>query len=358
MIFFTADNHVGVNAQWGIKQRRDDFMQAFHSVCMHVGDSYTLDKKAALIIGGDLFDSTTPSATAVEFVQSCIRRLPLGVQVYGIDGNHDLSNGKWLEVCGIKPLSDTPTKVNGVNVCGISYTSADRVLSTIKSMAERDVKCDVLVLHLALGELNRMGAASDVTAEEMMPYLKDMGVKLVLIGHIHISQQKVIDGITFAYCGSTEVCSSTEPKEKSFLSFKEGDFTLKEVPIATRMIEDIMINSEADLAKFEATHKLPCVLYSVQVSSDIKDGVKRIRSIAQGEGLIMRVQTLPPEEKEVESSIDRSTGVIGLEGAIERSFKQDSTEADLVRTILRSPATMKQTVENYLKGENNDTKQA
>lgn len=381
MIFFTADNHVGINAQWGMKERREDFLKAFENLVDRVLDTATLDK-AALLIGGDLFDAVTPPAYAVEFVQGQVRKLAkANVQVYGIDGNHDIADGRWLNVCDIKQLGDEPIDVLGAKVCGLSYARADSILASVRSMAERGVKCDVLVLHLALGELNRMGAASDVTAEEMMPYLKDMGVKLVLIGHIHISQSKMVNGIMFAYCGSSEVCSSTEPKNKSILSFNASEWLLKEVPISTRKIEERIIKSEADLAAFEASEKVPGVLYSIQVSSDIQDGVKRMREVAKaaktakdakgsngstgssgssgssGAGALMRIQVLPPAEKE-EPSIDRNTGVIGLEGAIEQSFSQDSVEADLVRTILRSPATMKQTVENYLKGEHYDTKQA
>ena len=47
-------------------------------------------------------------------------------------------------------------------------------------------------------------------------------------------------------------------------------------------------------------------------------------------------------------SIDRSTGIIGLEQAIGLSFKPDSEEAGLIKAILRTPEALKVTIDNYM----------
>ena len=357
MIAFTADNHIGITSQWSIKERGNDFMRAFHdmvsSIKVHAKSNQNKDG-VALLIGGDLFDTPYPPSFAVEFVQYEVSRLTKdGCSVFGIDGNHDIAEGRWLTVCGIGQLSENPVDVCGRKVCGLSYRRSADILSKIKLMADMGVKCDILVLHLALGELNRMGAASDIAASEIMTQLKAIGVKLVLIGHIHIRQSVTIDGITFAYCGSTEMCSMNEPKEKSFEIIDENNLAIDKCPVATRRIESFVISTEEEFAKFESeVDRDMDSLKSVFVTQNIKDGVKRLRNLAEEHGHMMRVQVMRTESEEEEHKIDRTTGVIGLEQAIGLSFSQDSDEAGLIRAILRAPAAMKVTVDEFMGGGN------
>lgn len=352
MLAFTADNHLGLTSQWSIKERKDDFLKAFENV---VNAVLSNDKATALVIGGDLFDTAYPPSFSVEFVQKQVRRLTAaGKQVFGIDGNHDIADCKWLKVCDITPLSEEPVCVDGRMVCGLSFRRSSEVISALSSMVDRGIKCEVLVLHLALGELNRMGAASDVTGAEMLPMLKALGVRSVLMGHIHICQQVDLDGIIFSYCGSTELCSMNEPKEKSIdlLDLNGPSPVLIQVPIATRRIVHTVIGNEKEFAAYEASEKDKDVLQAVYIGTDVKDGVKRLRDIAKSTGLMMRVQVVHPNDPEPVKTIDRTTGVIGLEQAIEKEFKPDSEEAGLIRAILHSPETLKVTIDNFMKEKN------
>lgn len=65
MLAFTADNHLGIEAQWSLKERKNDFLKAFHNAC-----EATAAQARALIIGGDLFDTAHPPSFAVEFAKS------------------------------------------------------------------------------------------------------------------------------------------------------------------------------------------------------------------------------------------------------------------------------------------------
>jgi len=358
MIAFTADNHIGVTTQWSIKERGQDFMDSFHDMVDRLVKSK--DKESTLIIGGDLFDTPYPPAHAVAFVQREVMRLHRHrCTVLGIDGNHDVSDGHWLEVCGICRLTDVPLPVVagdvGLTVCGLDYRRAAEMLTTLREMADRDVKCDILVLHLALGELNRMGAASDVTAAEMMPMLKAMGVRLVLLGHIHIRQSTVVDGVMFAYCGSTEVCSMNEQKDKSFEVIDPVTLELSHVGIKTRPIEHVVISTEKEFSAFEARIDEGAsagTLFSAFITPDVTDGVKRLRAMATGHNALMRIQVMRVNGESgpsVAGAIDRTTGIIGLEQAIGLSFKPDSEEAGLIKAILRTPDSLKVTVDNYMK---------
>lgn len=320
------------------------------------------DKNKTLIIGGDLFDTPFPASFAVEFVQSEIRRLTGEGRctVLGIDGNHDISGGKWLRVCGITPLTDVPVAICGepaLKVCGIGYQRPGDVLATIEGMADRGVRCDILVMHLALGELNRMGAASDIAASEIMHALKSIGVKLVLMGHIHIRQSIVIDGITFAYCGSTEVCSMNEQKDKSFDVIDQETLEFTHVPIKTRQIEHVVISTEEEFARFESGVKENSqTLYSMFVTPNIEDGVARLRGIAKEKNLLMRIQTLRNDNIIPDQQVDRaSVGVTGLDQAIALSFKPDSIEAELIRTIFGAPEALKVTIDNFMKSNGEES---
>ena len=348
MLAFTADNHLGVEAQWSLKERKNDFLKAFHNVCLSVEEK----QASSLIIGGDLFDTAHPPSFAVEFVQSEIRALEAkGIRTYGIDGNHDIADNKWLKVCGITPLSDEPVIVDGKAVCGISYRRSTEVIATLNAMADRGVKCDIIVLHLAFGELNRMGAASDLTANDILPALKAMGTRLVLMGHIHIAQDVTVDDVTFAYCGSSEICSMNEPKKKG-ITLVDDRLNLLPCPIETREVENTVIGNEKEFAAYEASIAEGSPrLQAVFVGPEVKDGVRRLRDLAKAKRLLMRIQVLTVRTAGEESEIDRTVGVIGLEQAIGLSFRENSEEATLVRAILRSPETLKMTVEKYMKGE-------
>lgn len=360
MIAFTADNHLGVNSQWSIKERGDDFLRSFgNMVSTLISDT---EPNKALIIGGDLFDSVHPSSTAVAFAQKQVKLLTdAGYTVCGIDGNHDIAEGKWLGVCGVTPLSSDPlTLPGGLRVCGLNYGKSLDILAEINSMMDRGVHCDVLVLHLALGELNRMGAMSDISGQEILVALKAMGVRLVLMGHIHIRQAVVLDGITFAYCGSTEVCSMNEEKSKSFERVDPVTLGLTAVPIETRKMEHTVISTEEEFAQFEASLvQNSQVLQSLFITPDIRDGVKRLRLLGKEKNALMRIQVIKQAVEAVTPTIDRYTGIIGLEQAIELSFSPDSKEAALIRMILHSPETLKLTIDNFMQNKeaDNDTEQ-
>ena len=362
MIAFTADNHIGITNQWSIKERGEDFLRSFKDMVDKIILLTDVATKS-LIIGGDLFNSPYPASFAVEFVQKEIRRLnDARCAVYGIDGNHDIADSKWLKVCGIIPLTSTPITLPGrheVKVCGISYRRATDVIAEMNAMVDRGVKCDILVLHLAFGEMNRMGAGSDISAGEIMSMLKAMGTRMVLMGHIHIRQSVTIDGVTFAYCGSTELCAMNEQKDKSFELIDQSTFAMTAVPIKTRNIESIVISTEEEFAKFEANVKESDTLYSMFITNNIRDGVKRLREVARSKNIFMRIQAMQAANKEAEDTIDRATGVTGLEQAIELSFKADSEEAEIIRAILRSPEALKVTIDKFITSEvNHDAKEA
>ena len=116
-----------------------------------------------------------------------------------------------------------------------------------------------------------------------------------------------------------------------------------------------MISNEKEFSAFDARisdTKDTETLYSVFVTPDVTDGVKRMRAMALERHLLMRIQVMRPKSVDdtgsSDISIDRSTGIIGLEQAIGLSFKPDSEEAGLIKAILRAPEALKVIVDNYM----------
>ena len=87
------------------------------------------DQKAAVILGGDLFESPCPSYALYNQVVTALRHY--GVQVYAVFGNHDLlygdlatENNALRALCNSKyvtELSIWPVEIDGYAVYGISY---------------------------------------------------------------------------------------------------------------------------------------------------------------------------------------------------------------------------------------------
>ena len=133
-IAIVSDVHLGTR-QYGIKERYDDFIVAFE----RFGQSAIDHKVDAVVIGGDLFDSPRPDAKSVLQAQYVVSRLSsIGIPVFGIDGNHDLSDSGWPQVIGAHALFDGGTashaRLNGVKMVGVNYKNGRDLIAAIRQM--------------------------------------------------------------------------------------------------------------------------------------------------------------------------------------------------------------------------------
>ena len=354
-IAFMADSHLGCR-QYGITERAKDFLRAFKNACQSVIDQ----KIPVLILGGDLFESPKPDPEAVMTVQDCVDRLKAaGTRVLGIDGNHDLADGNWLRVCGVFPMDVDENKVmiDGVRIRGISFRKGPEVLTTLQNMVNYGDKADIVVLHLALAEMNAGGNA-DVCTAELNPLLKKLGTKLVLMGHIHIKDVRDFDGIRYAYPGSTEMKASNEPKDKYFLVVDTETREITACPVKTRPTREVEIQDETQLANFLGEIHDPCATYSVMspdqvfytvfANSDIPDVYSRLAVAVKENNAMARIILQNPHSSDVIQKVDRSNGMETLEGAIEAFFDAGSPEAGLVKELLASPQAVGRIVDKFM----------
>ena len=356
-IAIVSDIHLGTR-QYGLKERYEDFHSSFEEFGKSLR-GYRLD---AVVIGGDLFDSPRPDANSVLVAQDVVKVIRECGPVYGIDGNHDLSNGDWLRVIGVEPLGDGQVaKVGDLKMCGLHYRNGRDFIAAIRDMVDRGVKADILVAHFALAEMGG-GGTSDTGVQEICPLLEKIGVKCVLMGHIHIPEARMWNGILFVNPGSTEMKSSNEPRDKYYFVVDTDTWSATEVPIMTRPIADDEITNEADVEKFreDLTYEMDMEdkleirpFHQVIADDSIEDVYKRVAQIVHDTGAIARIVTRSSKARDLAPVVDRKESVASLESAVEARFPKESDEAKLTVSYLHSsdPASVHLITEKYLKGE-------
>ena len=363
-IALVSDVHLGTK-QYGLKERYDDFLASF----ARFGSDVASRGVDAVVIGGDLFDSPRPDAHAVLKASEVVKRLsgcmPSTIPIWGIDGNHDLSNGDWLRVIGVQPLLDFEVfGIAGVKVAGLSYRSGRDLIAAIQQLVDAGVKADVLVAHFALAEMNGGGSA-DTGVQELTPMLEKLGVKAVLMGHVHIPDCRKWNGILFVNPGSTEMKSSNEPQEKFYFILDTDTWEAHEVPLVTRTVQTVEITNEDELLAFREklleearvavsdglTTERP--FYQVIADDSIDDVFKRLSSAAHDASALVRIVLRSSAARDLAPVVDRKEGVATLESAIEARFPKESPEARLTANFLHAPepSAIHLVVERFMQDE-------
>lgn len=355
-IALVSDVHLGTR-QYGIKERYEDFHRAFRAF----GDSLRGYRLGAVIVGGDLFDSPRPDALSVLTARDVVNIVREGSPVYGIDGNHDLSNGDWLRVIGVEPLEDgNIVRIEGVSICGLHYRNGRDLIATLQDMIDRGEKADILVAHFALAEMNGGGTA-DTGVQELCPLLEKLGVKCVLMGHVHIPDARKWNGILFVNPGSTEMKSSNEPPQKYYFIVDTDTWEAEPIPLETRKVETIEITNEVELEQFRARMGKEASLsnedrtfYQVIADDTIDDVYKRLAAMVHNFSALARVVTRSSRARDLAPVVDRKEESFNtLESAIEARFPKESDEAKLILSMLRSPdpSSVHLIVERFMNGE-------
>lgn len=359
-IAIVSDVHLGTR-QYGLKERYEDFLEAFR----RFGQEVKRHGPDAVVVGGDLFDSPRPDARSVRVAQQVVASIrDAGIPVYGIDGNHDLADGYWLSVIGGEELLPfEATDVGNATISGISYKNGRDLISEIQKMVDLGMKTDVLVAHFALAEMNGGGSA-DTGVRELSPLLDKLGVKAMLMGHVHIPDCRKWNGVLYVNPGSTEMKSSNEPQDKYFYVLDTDTWEAVPVPIETRKVVGVEIVDEASLFELQRvldeeaknSADMPMVkrpFYQIIADDSIDDGYKRIAAIVHDTGAIARIVMRSSKARDLAPVVDRKESVATLESAIEARFPKESDEAKLISSMLHSPdpSSIHLIVDRFMKGE-------
>lgn len=351
-----ADLHLGCR-MYGIQQREEDFYDALK----RVGDIAKNEHVDVVVVAGDVFDTSKPSARAVYEMSSFCRDLYReGIEVVGIEGNHDLTGDSyWLRVCGMYPLSTAPyeNSMSGVRIAGLNWCRSEQLITELEKLADEcegsGSKRPVVVLHCGFAEMGA-GFNPDLSAGQIAPLLKRIGCTYCAAGHIHIPMEQRHDGIWFVQPGSLEMKSVDEPQTKSVEIVEIDDGTgevkdMRSVPYQTRQIKFFNVNTEEELSSLCAaaadakTAESLCVFY---VNNAIDNGVSRVSEWAKDRGFMFRV--LPVGAKaDAQREYDRSNSMNLLKDAVEAYFREGSDQHRLVLDILAT-GNPRLIVEKYL----------
>jgi len=338
-ILHTADNHVGCR-QYGMQQREDDFYLALQRATIAAVN----ERADVLLIAGDLFDSSKPSARAVLEVKNCVDEAKRhGLEVLGIEGNHDLTQDSyWLRVCGIVPLDEGyENDMLGLRAIGVNYCRPDDLLTKLEMIATtceaEGKKYPLVALHCGVAEMN-CSFNPDVSQQQLVPLLKRIGCAYCALGHIHIPCEQIVDGIMFVQPGSTECKSVDEPHDKSVEVFEMEENTGKVVSAArkemfARKIQLFDVKKDEDID--DLCNADVNALVVVYVNNKVRDGVARATEKLKWHSQLTRV--IPVGDKAAEQqTYDRSKSMNLLKDAVLAFFDENSEQYRMVMDIINT----------------------
>lgn len=229
---------------------------------LHILDAEQPD---AVLIAGDVYDKTVPSAEAVELLDSFLYRLSRrNLQVFVISGNHDsperlafgsrLMDGTGIHISPVYDGKLQPITLQDSHGCVHFYmlpfvkpahvrrffpeetieTYTDAVRVAIKHM-DVDASCrNVLLTHQFVTGASRceseelsVGGSDNVDAAVFTPF------DYVALGHIH-GPQNIIPG-KVRYCGTPLKYSFSECSHKKSVTVAElgekGDVQIRTIPL-------------------------------------------------------------------------------------------------------------------------------
>lgn len=354
-IIHVADSHVGYK-QYGFAQREQDFytalQQVFSKAIQHEVD--------AILIAGDLFDSTKPPAAAVLRVREWVENVKVrGIKVLGIDGNHDMANGDWLKVCGIEHIGGViRTLAKGgltLDVAGIDACRPAVFEQKVNELnALREGKpIQVIAIHQAVAELCDF-PVQDYTVPQLIAWLKPLGVQYVALGDIHVYRETVFEGIRFAYSGSTEVNAVDEPLDKScsIITYDGTKVTTEMVPLQIRAFKMCSLETEKDVDNILAmmtTADQPFIVG--RYSADKRDLAKRAETLLRDAGCMYRIMPYAGDKNVKTPTFERKVAMLQLKDAVAVYFEPASDESQLVFQLLAAPDSVRQIMQAYMKSK-------
>lgn len=344
-----GDAHLGYR-QYGLRVREEDYTNAVR----HVIDRAIETGVEAVVWPGDVFDSPTPPARAVEFVKGQVKRLrDNGIVSIGVDGNHDATNGKWMRVCGISTFDGAFIEINGVAFLGLNYERPAPFKEKLEELAKTNPKVDVLVIHQPLGDLTAFGC--EITAEWIAETFKPLGLKYVALGDIHNFGTWDVDGVMFVYPGSVEMTDIDEDDGKQFVTVEIVDGKVKTFIETTnpRPIVRYEVSTKEQLEHLlddvqgaYGGHVLPVV----RLNSDLPGAVARLQREFGGK-VPYRLQRFSEETGQVEQILDRNwtrVGLIDLVSVVEESHKKESEEYQLIVNMIDKPDRVLELAEEFI----------
>lgn len=208
------------------RQRRNELLQTFGRMAKY---AHTHDVRA-ILIAGDLFDSSAPRREVLDYVTDTVGTYP-DVHFFYLRGNHDagVQFDRVPENLHLFSHAWTSIVCDEVVICGAEQCSS---AADYDGLAPDEEVCNIVLLH---GQ-----AASSAAPESIpLPLLRGRGIDYLALGHIHTHQTGSLDARghwSCTGCPEGRGYDETGPKGFVLLEVQHRQLTAEFVPFAARTI--------------------------------------------------------------------------------------------------------------------------
>jgi len=368
-ILEVTDGHLGYK-QYGLQTREQDFRNALRQTLVIAIENH-ID---VIIMAGDMFESVKPPASCVKELRKYVDEAGKhGIQVLGIEGNHDIADEKnaWLDACGVSPLDSgdcRPLVIENsagvkISVAGLNYSRPAVMLEQLRELADNARQSgglDIVVLHCALAEMAGFRGV-ELSATDIETILNGTGCRLVLLGDIHDSKTLQSGAILFNYGGSLEMTAMDEQDGKTVTQVDIGPdgCDLSVYPLDTRPVLRFHIGSDEDMDRLAAAaalerEMLPLALITYE--KGVVNVVKRIKSLVEEKFLYRMVpsesanQLLDLVTQASQQSFERKGALNNLRDVVREDFgfQPESDRYQLIMQFVNTPDQAEKLCEEYV----------
>ena len=340
-----ADAHIG---SWRDPKLKELSIEAFKESI-----DFTIQKKADFyIIAGDLFHTALPGIDHVKETVKQLKRLKNeNIPVYFIAGSHDYSpSGKTMldvieeaglgvnvmkgeienEKLNLEFIEDEKTKTKLVGINGLKGMLDKHTYEEInKEELEKEEGFKIFLFHTSLDELKPKHL------EMIQSYSTNMlpkGFNYYAGGHIHITEQKTIDGYqNIIYPGPLFPANFSELeklKQGSFYYYENGNITKQ--PITTKQViseeieskentpEEIITKTEQKLLQKEVKNKI----ILIRITGTLKTGTIKDVDLTN---LIKKLQ------EKGSYYVMKSTTKLQSPSTLDEQEHKENTEEDIIK---------------------------
>lgn len=325
LIAHIADTHLR-DSQYVTTRRGDDFFAATLQAIEH-----GIQHADILVIVGDIFDKSRPSPKVIGQLMQIDRRLrDAGKAALAVTGNHDWSDPTWLNTLfpsgvpapdaeidgasGIIPLDGTSARFRGFRFVGIRPYSVSGFRERLAEVTVQARGADVVLYHGFVDGVVPFYAGQDPLRVDELPVAKEN--KAWLLGDIHVQGYVTRDRpgggqVQIGYPGSTEMCTASEPTEKSVPVIKltqdeaaiHSRWTLRTRPFITA---DVVSEADLDALMLRVSaHATEDPVVVVHFDRGLPQTINRLHSTLDAQRSVIRCYPLPTLKTVTARAVDR-----------------------------------------------------
>ena len=306
-----------------------------------------LTTDSALVLMGDIFNSTRPDAESIRVFRKGVQELAVNnLPVYAIQGQHDRANPPWplavdntvqyVHKSVFAPIAGGPLFYGLDN-----YANPTELKEELTKVPET---ASVLLLHQLMREVFPMEGVWDCDTAWF-----PTNINKLFIGDFHQQVELSWDGGVGWYSGSTYMCKIDEEYSKSVLKATlnaEGNLDVERVPIVTRPFAEKNISTAEELdaavlalnedkllkKKYKGVQKPVLVVNYLTTVIGVES--RMIGAVDGRAHLWLRPKSVRLND---DPTLEKSTEKVLMESCVKKFLQEDSTEYQFMMDALKRP---------------------